>query len=217
MKYCNACHLSVTGHSKYCPLCQCVLTGEDTPPVFPKIQKPRTAVWLRLLVFISIVAVVLSVYINTIISTSIFWAMFVVLGIASLWLSIGIAVRKNRDILKTITWQAFLWSALSIIWDYFTNWKAWSVNFVVPCIFLVTMIATPIISRIMKLPQNAYIFYFILVFGFGLIPAIFVTTDLVTIPIASYISVVVSLISIVALAVFGGRVIIAELYRKFHV
>lgn len=217
MKYCPHCKVSVTGRGAHCPLCQGELSGEGTPPAFPALTPVRThKFFLRLLVFLSIAAALICVLINYIIPTNVFWAFFVVAGIACIWLSVGVALRKRRDLLKNISWQAFLLSMLSILWDVCTRWRAWSVNFVVPCIFLTTMLLTPLLARIMRLPRRSYLVYFCLVGGFGLIPAAFLLTGLVTVPLPSLLSVGVSLVSLVALGVFGGPVILEELRRRFH-
>lgn len=217
MKYCPCCKVSVTGQSTRCPLCQSELTGEGTPSAFPQIQRTRThTLLLRLLVFLSLAAALICVFINLMFPTNVFWAFFVVAGVACLWLAVGVAIRKRRDLLKNISWQAFNISVLSILWDYFTRWRGWSINFVVPCVFLTMMLLTPLLAKLLHLPRSAYLVYFCLVFGFGLVPAIFLFTGLVTIPLPSILSVCVSIASLIALMVFGGKVILEELHRRFH-
>ncbi len=217
MKYCPACKVSVTGYGACCPLCQGELRGEGEPSPFPTIETTRThKLFLRLLVFISLVSVLICVIVDHLIPTTVAWSWFVVAGVACVWLSLGIALRKRRDLLKNISWQAFVISMLSIGWDVFTRWRGWSVNYVVPCVFLVMMLLTPLLARILRLPRSAYLVYFCLVAGFGLIPAIFLLTGLVTVPLPSLLSVGASLISLVAMCVFSGPVLLEELHRRFH-
>ncbi len=217
MKYCSACKVSVTGYGARCPLCQGELRGEGEPSPFPAVLSTRTQkLLLRLLAFISIVSVLICVLVNHLIPTTVVWSWFVVAGVACVWLSLGIGLRKRRNLLKNISWQAILISMLSIGWDVSTHWRGWSVNYVVPSVFLVTMLLTPLLARILRLPSSAYLVYFCLVAGFGLIPFIFLLTGLVTVPLPSLILLAASLILLVAMCVFSGPILLEELRRRFH-
>lgn len=218
MKYCKSCKASVQGMPTRCPLCQGALEGDGTPSPFPPLHPaPRArTLFLRLLVFVSVAAAVICVLVNWMLPHTGAWSLFVVAGIACLWLSLGVAIRKRRSLLKNITWQAVLLSALAVVWDICTHWHGWSVNFVVPCIFLATMLLTPLLARLLRMPSNAYLVYFCLVFSFGLIPVAFLLTGLVTVPLPSFLSVGCSALSLLALCVFGGRAMLQELHRRFH-
>ncbi len=218
MKYCAGCKLSVTGDSMRCPLCQGRLSGNASPAAFPPLETHHARkILLRIFLFVSIAVVLLCVFINLIAPTNVFWSFFVLAGVACLWLSVGVAIHKRRDPLKNICWQAFIISLLSIIWDIFTRWRGWSVNFVVPCVFLTTMLLTPLLAKILRLSHSAYMVYFCIVFGFGLIPAVFLFTGLVTTVIPSLLCLCVSALSLIGLVVFGGKEIAEELRRRFHI
>ena len=66
MLYCDKCRLSVAGHRDRCPLCQGALSGESGPETFPVIPTGRHQyhLVLRMLIFLSITAVVVSGAIN---------------------------------------------------------------------------------------------------------------------------------------------------------
>lgn len=217
MKYCAHCKVSVTGHWKRCPLCQNTLTGEDSPDVFPIVEKPHTnRLFLQLLIFLSIAAAAICGLINSTLPQTGAWSVFVIAGILCMWISVGIAILKRRSLLKNIAWQAFAFSVLAILWDYFTHWHAWSVNFVVPCILVFTMLLTPLLIHFLNLPLGTYLVYISLVFLFGLIPAIFLLLHIPTIALPSLICVGFSLISLAALLAFHGRKLLQELQRRLH-
>lgn len=218
MKNCPSCKLMIRGRRSRCPLCQNALEGEGTPSPFPIIDTPRSRTFfVRLLVFATIASAIICVIINLALPSTGFWSIFVVAGVACMWLSLSIALRKRRDLLKNIAWQAIVISTLAIVWDVGTHWRAWSVNFVVPSIFIITMLLTPLLAKLLKMPRHSFIAYFALVFAFGLIPSAFLVFRLVTVPLPSLLSVGLSGVSLLALAVFGGRVIVDELRRRFHV
>lgn len=217
MKYCRHCKVSVTGHWRQCPLCQHALSGEDTAAPFPEIQEPPSKkIVVRLLLFLSMVPVALCALINLALPDSGVWSLFVAAGVLCMWLSLGIAFLKRHTVLKNIAWQAFVLSVLAILWDHFTHWHAWSVNFVVPSILLITMLLTPLLAVVLQLTPGAYLVYFCIVSLFGLVPVAFLLLGIATVPLPSIICVGVSLISLIALVVFSGRTMLDELYRRLH-
>lgn len=218
MKNCPNCKIMVQGHLMHCPLCQNALKGNGTPSPFPLIVIPRShKLFFRLLIFLSIAAALVCVVVNSALPHTGAWSVFVVAGVACLWISLGIALHKRRDLLKNIAWQSVVLSALAIIWDVGTNWHRWSVNYVVPCIFIVTMLLTPLLARLLKMPRHSYFVYFFLVFCFGLIPIAFLALKWVTVPLPSFLSVGFSAVSLLAMLVFSGKSMGRELHRRFHI
>ena len=51
-----------------------------------------------------------------------------------LWLAGGLCglPAKRRNILKNETWQLLIITVLCILWDHFTGWRGWSLDFVFP-------------------------------------------------------------------------------------
>lgn len=217
MKQCAYCKVSVVGHMKKCPLCQNTLAGEDTPDVFPTVDTPVTnRFFLRLIVFLSLVAAIVCVVVNTALPHTGAWSVFVVAGVVCIWISLGVALLKRRSLLKNIIWQAFLLSVLAILWDYFTGWHVWSVNFVIPCILFVTMLLTPGLAYFLRMTIGSYLVYICIVFLLGLVPAGFLLLDIPTIVLPSIICVGYSVILLTALLVFCGRTLLGELERRLH-
>lgn len=220
MRYCEKCKVSVAGSHRLCPLCQGVLVqrGEDAPEVFPNIPTihRQHSLFFRLLIFLSVVAGVVSVTVNLMLPQTGGWSFFVVVGIVCLWVSLALAIRKRRNIPKNIMYQVVLAAALSVLWDWITGWRGWSLDFVVPIVCIAAMAAMAVLSKVMPLYVDDYMIYLIIDGIFGLLPLIFYFTGNLNIPYPSLICIAISIISLAGLLLFEGEKMRAELKKRFH-
>lgn len=220
MKTCKKCNVTVTGNFEKCPLCQNTLAGESVGEneVFPfiPIVKYEHGLLYRLLQLCSAAVVVAALTINWMLPESGFWSLFVIAGVACVWLGISIAVRKRHNVLKNVTYQVTIIGILSILWDVFTGWHCWSIDFVIPISFVCVMSATSILARVLKMQAENYIVYLVLLILYGIIPAVFVLNGWSNIVLPSLICVAASLFSLAALFIFEGSNMREELKRRLH-
>ena len=219
MKFCEKCSVSVSGGANKCPLCQHTLTGDnnsgETFPFVPLVRHKHSLL-LRLLELCSAFVVIASVAVNLMVPQSGFWSLFVAAGVACVWLSLLLAIRKRHNILKNLTYQVTVVSILSVLWDIFTGWHGWSVDFVIPIAFVSAMSATAIIAYILKMQTDTYIIYSFLLIIYGIIPVFFVISGLSSIIYPSLICTACSLFLFAALLIFEGRNMTEELKRRLH-
>lgn len=221
MKYCNKCKTHITGSLTYCPLCQSelVVIDEKVEELYPMAYESDAANYmiLKIFAFISVVVSILSVFMNIIIPTKVWWSLIVVTTFVCLWISLSIAISKHKNILKYLLHQSIIISLFSIFLDYFTGRYGWSINFVIPVIFTLAMIVMYILSKILRLQAGEYMIYLLLDALFGIIPILFLVTDSVKYTVPSFICILVSLISVTALIIFEGRTMLSELKRRLHI
>lgn len=221
MKYCKYCQVNIRGDSHKCPLCGNILQldEEDTKkriyPVIPPTYEAHLA--MRIMLFISISATVVSFAIYRIFPSDINWPLFVVLGIISMWASLAMIIRKRHNIAKNIMWQVTIVSALSIVWDWRTGWRGWSFDYAIPAACIAAMFVMYVIAKVMKLSIGDYIIYLFLDGLFGIIPILFMMFGWINTYYPSVICVAVSIIFISAIFIFQGENIKAELNRKLHI
>ncbi|WMJ21920.1 DUF6320 domain-containing protein [Paludicola sp. MB14-C6] len=220
MKRCQHCNVAVVGQVDTCPLCQCSLdkTGEPSQDIFPSIPTiyHQYSFLLRLVLFISVVIAVASTAINFMFTQSGWWSLFVLGGIACLWISLYFIIQKRANISKTITYQVILISLFSVVWDALTGWRGWSIDYVIPIVCASSMLTVGIITKVKKVPKEDYMIYFVLEALFGIIPIIFFLTGILNTVYPSLICIALSLIFFAALFIFTGPSIIAELKKRLH-
>ena len=220
MKMCEKCEVSIAGSFEKCPLCRNKLTGENQSdyeafPFIPLAKHKHSALY-RLLQLGSAALVIASFAVNWMLPQTGLWSLFVIAGVACVWLILITAIRKRHNILKNLAYQVTIISVLSLLWDFSTGWNAWSVNFVIPIAFISVMAATTVLAHVLKMQTDTYIIYSFLLILYGIIPMIFVLSGLCTIILPSVICVACSLFSFVALLIYEGRNMIEELKRRLH-
>ena len=223
MKICEKCDVIISGGFIKCPLCRHTLVsesgennnGRDIFPFIPLVRHKHSFL-LNLVLLISAAVVIISFIINWMMPQSGFWSLFVIAGVACVWLSLFVAIRKRNNLLKNISYQVTIVSILSVFWDIFTGWYGWSVDFFIPIAFVSAMSATAVLAHIFKIQTETYIIYSFLLMLYGIIPAVFVLSGLSVIIYPSLICVAGSLFSFAALLIFEGRNMAAELKRRLH-
>lgn len=218
MKHCEKCNVDVAGDRKICPLCQTVLSGEGEENAYPYIHTfySKYRMLIKTGIFASICACIISFAVNSLIPQSGKWSSFVLFGMACIWLCLYIIIKKGENIPKTIFYHVFIVSGLSVLWDKFTGWHGWSVDFVIPSVCMVAMIATVVLVKALKGHLRNYLFFIFMNAIFGILPIILYYAGFVKIPHASVICTALSVIIIFALLIFQGHEIIVELKKKFH-
>ena len=220
MKYCEKCTVKAAVNTKRCPLCQNRLTelGGGEGSIFPPVMTVyhQFGVFFKLLILGSVAAAVICVAINLMLPQSGMWSMFVVMGVACLWIALAFALRTRHNFLKNLVYQAIVISVLSVVWDWVTGWRGWSIDYVIPIICMVAMVLLAVIVKIKHMEISDYIIYMALFGIFGIIPIIFYLTGSLRILYPSLICVAQSIISLAALIIFEGENVRAELKRRLH-
>ncbi|NLP13612.1 MAG: hypothetical protein GX383_03840 [Clostridium sp.] len=222
MIFCGHCKVYIRDGKTICPLCGNILsdegndgTGEDIYPVIPLSYERHMVI--RILVFISIVAIVTSYIVYRMIPTNVNWPGLVFLGLISIWLSLTNALRKRHNITKSIMWQVIIVSGLTVFWDWKIGWMGWSLDYAIPILCIVAMLVMYITAKVMRLSAGNYISYFLLGGLFGIVPILFILFDLVNVDLPSIISVAASIIFLSAIIIFQGHNIKAELQKRMHI
>lgn len=221
MKFCDKCQVSVAGDKTSCPLCQQQLSGEadgsqSVFPYIPSLQK-QFAMLFKLAIFIGVACAVLAVGVNLTMPQTGWWSIAVVGGIVCYFVSVAFAINKWSNPTKNIIYQVVIVSGSTIIWDYFTGWNGWSINFVMPIICVSAMITMAIISKVLKLEIEDSILYWIIGIAFGLVPIVFLSVGVITVVYPSVICISISLILLAAFIIFEGKHVKIELRRRFHI
>ena len=144
------------------------------------------------------------------------WFWFAGAGCACAWLVVMVAYYKRRNILKNEMWQLLLISAIAILWDRFTGWKGWSVDFVIPFGILAVQFSVPVIAKINRLEREEYLFYLVQAGIAGLIPMILVWTGIVQFAVPSVICAGISFLTLAALFIFCKKDTMREFHKKLR-
>ena len=218
MLYCRKCRVNVHGDKHCCPLCKGELTGEPDENVFPSVTKEKFSrtFALRVVSFIAVTIIILAFTVNLLIHRETWWSLIVAAATACLWVSVSSAIIQRRHIFAAITWQLIFISGAMVLWDLSMGWLGWSIDYVIPCACIASMMSMLVLSKIMKTPPEERLLYLALDAIYGIVPVIFIFTDVLSNIYPSAICVCASLISIAAIILFEGRSIAEQITKKFH-
>jgi len=190
----------------------------EAHPIWPKIPPTyESHLAFRILLFISITTVVLSLAVDIIFPSTINWPVLIVFGLISMWFSLSMVVKTRNNIPKNIMWQVAIVSVLAVFWDWKTGWDSWSLEYVIPTISVAAMFVMYITVKIMKVGVKDYITYFLLDSLFGIIPIIFILFKLVNVLYPSVVCIAISIIFLSGILIFQGESIKVELSKRMHI
>lgn len=218
MQQCRKCRINIEGSKERCPLCQGELIGTPEPEMYPRyVYKGLNSTFiLKLVSFIAITASVICLATDYMLAERLTWSLISVGGIICAWLTTAVGITYRKNVIKNITWELILVTALAILWDKFTGSYGWSLDFVLPCASICSMVSTFILAKVLKMKSGEYMLYLIMGSIYGLIPFICLAAGLVTIKYPSVISIGVSIIFMAALIIFRGKSTKDEIERRFH-
>ena len=134
---CNKCNVNIKSNTHTCPLCKNELKKEkdteDVFPVIPTIHKGH-GIFLKILALIFIASTVICIVVNLMVSKRITWSLVVAAGISCVALSLAMAIKKRHNFARLTFSEYILIIVGSILWDYFTGWKLWSLDYVLPLV-----------------------------------------------------------------------------------
>lgn len=166
--------------------------------------------------FLCLAVAVICGMINIMTAGTLNWSWFAGAGCVCAWLVVMVAYSKRRNILKNEIWQLLLISVIAILWDRFTGWRGWSVDFILPFGVLSVQFSVPVIARVNRLKREEYLFYLVQACIAGLIPMILAWTGVVKFVYPSVICVGISILTLAALFIFCKKDTLREFHKKLR-
>lgn len=129
---------------------------------------------------------------------------------------VAVAYAKRRNILKNEIIQLILVTIIAVLWDKFTGWHGWSLDFVLPFGALAIQGSIPVIVKVLKLEKEEYLFYLVQASIAGLVPLILIWLHQIRFLYPSVICAGVSLIVFAGMFIFNCKDTIREFHKKLR-
>ena len=113
-------------------------------------------------------------------------------------------------------WQLILISVIAFLWDYYTGYQGWAADFVIPLASIAVLCSVPVIAKIRHLEQEEYLFYFVQISVFGMLPFLLLLLGVVKRSYPSVICSGVSFLSLIWIMIFRGKELSQEVHKKFR-
>lgn len=221
MKYCKECGVSVGNPLDHCPLCHAYLERRDAEPEVPSYppvlqMAERYNLIQRVLVMLSLTVSLVCLTINLLVSARPLWSLIVISGILYMWVAIGSAVRRAARLGYNILIQVLSLAVLLVVIDWFSGHQGWSLNYVVPFLFVCATASITVIIIVRRMDIRGFVLYFFLMALLGFVPVILLAFGLVTVAWPSLVAAMYSGLSLIGLFVFADRSTKQELKKRFH-
>ena len=188
---------------------------QDFPGRNQELEKEGKQIF-RLFTFLCLVAVVASAVLDYLITGDLNWFWFVAAGTVCTWLLVAVAYSKRRNILKNEMWQLLLVTILAVLWDHYTGWIGWSLDFVLPIGALGVLCSMAVIARVQHLEREEYLFYLVQAAMAGCIPVILTVLNFTTFVYPSVICSGISFLVLAGLLIFQKKDTLREFHKKLR-
>lgn len=224
MKACESCHVNVQTEGEFCPLCGTALHTQPAPAgPLPRNRYPDLSgataqynLFLRLMLFFSLLGGGLSVLINLLAAPGFLWSLIVVAALAYLWLSVPPLLRRGVNYAKRIMFQVVFTSLLVVALDFIIGYRGWSVTFVIPALLDAAILAVAVMVVFNRVNWAQYIFYQLVIGVFGFVPLVLYLLDIAQNLVMVLVTAGLALASILLSIIFGDKSLKSDFKRRFH-
>lgn len=221
MKNCVKCHVQVKTTRKTCPLCGQILETitDDDLNIYPHYHsdEKHLNILLRILLFISILSILVTVLINFLTYSGSLWSVYVILGILYGWILLRLTIMSRTNIAGRLLIQMITTSLVTYGIERVSGDDDWALEYVVPFICIVTMISIVMILLIKKMKFNDYLSYLLLSVVISWVPMILYWTRVVKVLWPSITAAAVAVAIVLGMIIFADTATKDELKKRFHI
>lgn len=225
MKNCPECKIKVGGPETYCPLCgsKLVVMGKEECeealyPDFSKPVKPRSKFppLAKIFAFISLAAVFICGLIDTLISHQLTWSLYVIGGIAAAWVSVGIHLLTDINLNYKLLIDLCALSLYLMLIDRLTGWHGWSVDYVIPILYIGVMITVVVLAIIFREFWREYILSLVAVCVLGIGPLLIFFNSESPMRYLCFAAALMALVLLAGVLYFAGGKVFSEWKRRMN-
>ena len=179
MRRCPECNIEIGDPVSRCPLCGAKLevtgdeqTGAFLYPAFSEHDKPRSSFpfLAKLFSFLSLITVGVCTLIDLLIAHRLTWSLYVTGAVVMLWGTVGLHLLAKINLNNMLLNDVCAVSLYLILVDHLSGWGRWSIDYVIPILYIGIMITTVILAVIFKVYWREYILSLVVVCILGIGP-----------------------------------------------
>lgn len=227
---CQKCGLTFSGERVYCSLCKKRIIDEGTADssikedfdVFPVTQKKQADfIFMKIVTFAALAAVIVAGMVDRLMVLSdrtwqpIFF--LVVIGVAGGYALLIVGQRKWKNIRKMVMYEVIIGMILCIAYDWYTGWKGWSVQIVLPLTVVGMNLLYFVLGFVDRKHQTDYGIYFLLTIIATVLIVILVCVGVMHNTMLVTVTTGIGVLLLLAKIIFQGKAFLSELSRRLHV
>ena len=213
-----------------CPLCKKRIIDEGTEDssikedfdVFPVTQKKQADfIFMKIVTFAALAAVIVAGMVDRmmVLSDRTWQPIFflVVIGVAGGYALLIVGQRKWKNIRKMVMYEVIIGMILCIAYDWYTGWKGWSVQIVLPLTVVGMNLLYFILGFVDRKHQTDYGIYFLLTIIATVLVVILVCVGVMHNTMLVTVTTGIGVLLLIAKIIFQGKTFLSELSRRLHV
>lgn len=223
MHKCSNCEVLVDEDLVRCPLCNNVVNEEKNINInglYPEYKANGSYTWKnfasRFALFISIAVITECLFVNLITNSRNLWFLYVIGPVLYVLLSINHTLLSKSHMGTKILFQVVGISSMLVMIDLLSGYYRWSVNIVIPLLFITTILLITIIVFIKRKLWDDFIGYMMVFTFLGFMPIILYSVGVSNSIWASAASASYALITIIVMFLLPGRNFKNECKRRFY-
>ena len=185
--------------------------------IYPQIINNKKRDYLvKFGILISAFCGIIIYILNIIITPDIPWAAVANIGIIYIWILLFYTIKKRINIAGHVLLHTLLASLFTVFIDYEFGFKEWSLNIIVPIIFIISNITMLILTIVSRKKYIKYAIYQLFIFVLSFIPFFLLAEQLIQTRILCIVATVISFINFGVSLVLCTKSIKEVVIRKFH-
>ena len=225
MRVCPECKVQIGDPVSRCPLCGASLIipeheeeGGRLYPVFTDGKKTRSSFpfLARLFAFLSLISVGICVLINLLTTHSLTWSLYVIGGVVTLWLTVGLHLLGRINLNYMLLIDVCAVSLYLILIDHLTGWSRWSIDYVIPFLYIGIMITTIILALVFHVYWREYILSLAVVCVLGIGPLLIFLNSVSPIRFLCLGAALLAAVLAIGLLFFAGGKFFSEWRRRMN-
>lgn len=222
MKHCRRCDIDIIDGRAICPLCDSVLEGKDNAEAtYPEVayEMQRFLFVKRLFYFGLLVVGATSVLINYYTFQhfhGIYWSLIVLVAMVYCWFTVSYTLTNHTNLGAKVIFQAVGALLITVIVDYVTGYRGWSLRFVIPGILLLADFALLALMALRPERWQGFFMCQLAVCVLSVVPVVIAYAGLIDNMFLAILDCFILWLSLAGTIIFGGRRTRLELKRRFH-
>ena len=182
---------------------------------FPDIKRKKNT-FLKVVLLISIIALLITGYIDFEFNGKYTWSRIVLLALISNYITLYYITNSYKDVLLLLCRYGFVVIGTIFVWYYFIRWS-FIPNIIIPSLCLVELIFSDVVAFIMKRNHiRKYLSVLLSNIFLSFVPMILVIFNITTIDILAHISILLSIVNLIALILFDYNDVKEEIIMIFN-
>ena len=221
MNYCKECNIKISVRSEKCPICSSSIENIDSEFIepYPKIEidyRHFNSIRLRIYLFLAIIVFFFVISVKLLTETDLTYLFLSTSVFGYIWFNIYTIHKALKNVGYFILKQMLFLSGITLLIDYSTGYRGWSVNYAIPLIIILAISSISAIAMFKPMQFREYFVYQITTSVIGVLSILLVIFNLSTVRWTLIFAAFYSALVMLGMIIFADKKAKLEFKKRFH-